>query len=208
MTHNTFDTVRQATTGHFSILDTSHEGGLHYTEPVSVYAHAQLEHNSGWAWNRMIHYLGGSPYSGLTLQVSSPSERNGRNRDVVYFAESARQGYGRQGAMHRVEVDLESGRVDADILKMTEGYSVSTPPVVTRDGTWLFLTSMNSTVFGWIGEKEKKVWKAQLDESHRNRTASEWSVDIFVLYMILVWLDAYLTIVGFGILIAVDSSNQ
>ena len=172
--YNRFDPTRQATVGHFSVLDADLNGALHYFEPVYIYPHAMGEWDEKWEWKRMQYYYGGSPYGPITkINVK-------KNRDLLFWGENARDGYGSQGALHRSEVDTKTGFVRSEIVDLTLGYSMSTAPVIAGGGDQVYLPTANSSFFSWNNLNESKpftineneqYWQAQLDVSYRNRTS-------------------------------------
>lgn len=177
--HNNFNSESQATVGHFSVLDGQINGRLHFTESVEIYPHARKEWGEKWEWRKMDQYFGGSPYGPLSRT------NHKKNFDLLYWGESARNGYGNEGAVHRVQVNCRTGRINTEILDMTIGYSVNLAPVIAEDGDQIFLTSANSTIIGWNDlmrsnpftiNKQNKTWKADLGTSARNASSREYFI--------------------------------
>lgn len=165
--HNVFDDVKNATVGHFTILDGENNGRVHFTEAVDVFPHARGEWGE-WHVRRIDQYFGGSPYGPISM--INPKD----DRDILFFAENARDGYGSEGALHRVRVK-KTGQVESIVVNVTHGYSASAAPLVAEDGKQVYLATAKSTLVGWMnvgrkGVEEKDQWKVQLDLSSRNKT--------------------------------------
>jgi len=186
VTHNAYwsEDLPEASAGHFSILDASMGGALYFTEPVHVYRHAREEHADNWVWKRPIRYYGGSPY-GPIAKHNKPNRQE--SVDVLFWGENARNGYGSEGALHRVTVNGSTGSVRTEIVDLTRGYTVSTAPVIADGASKVYMTSANSTLFGWFDvknaepfslEKKRSFWKTRLDKSQRNQTASKYRIHL------------------------------
>lgn len=163
--HNTWDGEKNATVGHFTILN--QEGALHFTEAVDVFPHARGEWGE-WHVRRIDQYYGGSPYGPITR--INPI----KDRDMLFFGESARDGYGSEGALHRIQVK-KTGQVESKIVHVTKGYSASTAVLVAEDGRQVYMPTANSTMMAFTGiekikVKDENIWNVTLPLSERNRT--------------------------------------